>query len=150
MKLTRYSDYAMRVLTHLAAQNDRLASIGMMSRAYGISHNHLMKVVHDLRLAGFLKSARGRSGGVMLARPPAEIRISDVVRHTERKASLVDCSTCAISPLCVLNATLEKALDAFYEVLDSYTIADLVDGRRAGLQALLSRDAPLAAGAKAA
>ena len=150
MKLTRYSDYAMRVLTHLAVQPERHASIGEMSRAYRISHNHLMKVVHDLRNAGYLKSVRGRSGGVMLSRPAAEIRLGDVIRHTEGEIALVDCSTCVISPLCMLNQALDQAVAAFNAVLDSMTLADLTEGRRAALQSLLSSASPLAAGAGAA
>ena len=144
MKLSRYSDYAMRVLTHLALQPDRHASIGEMSRAYGISHNHLMKVVHDLRSAGYLKSVRGRSGGVMLSRPAGAIRVGDVIRQTEGGMVLVDCSTCVISPLCVLNLALDRAVAAFHAVLDSMTLEDLVEGRRAALQSLLSSGVPLA------
>lgn len=150
MKLTRYTDYAMRVLIHLAAKPDRLASIGEMSRAYGISHNHLMKVVHDLRTAGYLKSVRGRAGGVMLARPAAEIRVGDVVRHTEGDSEIVDCASCVISPMCMLNGVFQSARGAFNDVLDGYTLADLIEGRREGLLALLSQGTALADEAEAA
>ena len=83
MKLTLYTHHAARVLVHLAAAPGRLSSIGQIARIYGISHNHLMKVVHDLRKAGFVDAVRGRSGGIRLARPPREITLGDVVRHTE-------------------------------------------------------------------
>ena len=136
MKLTRYTDYALRVLMHLAARPDRLASIGEMARVYNISHNHLMKVVHDLRKGGYLDSVRGRAGGVRLARPPAEINVGDVVRHSEGGFDLVDCSSCLIAPACALTGALREALGAFMDVLDGYTLADLVDEQGAALRKL--------------
>ena len=138
MKLTRYTDYALRVLMHLAARPDRLASIGEMARTYRISQNHLMKVVHDLRKAGFLDAVRGRSGGVRLARRPEEIRVGDVVRHTEGGFELVDCESCVIARACSLTGALRQALAAFMEVLDNYSLADLVRERQDGLQQLLA------------
>lgn len=91
MKLTRYTDYALRVLMHVAARPERLSSIGEIARSYGISQNHLMKVVHDLRKSGFLAAVRGRSGGIKLGRPAGEIVIGEVVRHTEDGFDLVEC-----------------------------------------------------------
>lgn len=138
MKLTRYTDYALRVLMHLAARPDRLASIGEMARTYRISQNHLMKVVHDLRKEGFLDAVRGRAGGVRLARPAEEIRVGDVVRHTEGGFELVDCESCVIARACSLTGALNKALAAFMEVLDNYTLAELVRERHGGLHQLLA------------
>jgi Rrf2 family transcriptional regulator, nitric oxide-sensitive transcriptional repressor len=138
MKLTRYTDYAMRVLMHLAARPDRLASIGEMARTYRISQNHLMKVVHDLRKVGYLDSVRGRSGGVRLARRPEDIRVGDVVRHTEGGFDLVDCGSCVIARACSLTGALHEALAAFMAVLDGYTLADLVEERQSGLRELLA------------
>ena len=138
MKLTRYTDYALRVLMHLAAQPDRLASIGEMARTYRISQNHLMKVVHDLRKAGLLDAVRGRSGGVRLARLPEDIRVGDVVRHTEGGFDLVDCESCVIARACSLTGALRQALVAFMDVLDNYTLADLVRERQDGLRELLA------------
>jgi Rrf2 family nitric oxide-sensitive transcriptional repressor len=138
MKLTRYTDYALRVLMHLAARPDRLASIGEMARTYRISQNHLMKVVHDLRKQGYLDSVRGRSGGVMLAIPAEKIRVGDIVRHTEGGFDLVDCASCVIASACSLTGALHQALAAFMEVLDNYTLADLVRERQDGLRQLLA------------
>ena len=129
MKLTRYTDYALRVLMHLAARPDRHASIGEIARGYAISQNHLMKVVHDLRKAGYLTAVRGRGGGVQLARPPAEIVVGDVVRHTEDGFDLVDCGSCVIARACGLTGVLKEATRAFLAVLDGYTLADLVESR---------------------
>ena len=125
MRLTRYTDYAMRVLLYLSARPDRLCSISEMSRAYGISQNHLMKVVHDLRKAGYVASARGRSGGVRLARAPEQIRLGEVVRLAEEDFDLVDCGSCVIAPGCGMSSVLKEATDAFLAVLDRYTFADL-------------------------
>lgn len=135
MRLTRYTDYAMRVLTYLAARPESLCSIGEISRAYGISQNHLMKVVNDLARQGFVASLRGRSGGIRLGRPPEEINVGAVVRHTEDGFELVDCGDCVIAPACGLNGMLNEALGAFLGVLDGYTLADL-STRKADLHAL--------------
>ena len=123
---------------HLAAKPDRLASIGEMARTYRISHNHLMKVVHDLRKQGFLEAVRGRSGGVRLGRPATEISVGDVVRHTEGSFDLVDCGSCVIAPACALTAALHEARRAFMAVLDGYSLADLVEERKTGLRELLA------------
>jgi Rrf2 family transcriptional regulator, nitric oxide-sensitive transcriptional repressor len=148
MRLKGYTDYALRVLMHLAARPDRLASIGEIARTHRISHNHLMKVVHDLRKEGFLAAVRGRSGGIRLARPAAEISVGEVVRHTEGGFDLVDCASCVIAPACALTAALHEARSAFMAVLDNYSLADLVEERKAGLRQLLeSFTAPLPAAA---
>ncbi|MBW6547234.1 Rrf2 family transcriptional regulator, partial [Salmonella enterica subsp. enterica serovar Weltevreden] len=83
MKLSRYTDYALRVLIYLAGRDQGLASIRQIAQAYAISHNHLMKIVQDLGHAGFVETVRGRGGGLRLARPASAIVIGDVVRHTE-------------------------------------------------------------------
>lgn len=137
MKLTRYSDYALRVLMHLAARPDRLASIGEIARTYRISHNHLMKVVHDLRKEGFVEAVRGRSGGIRLARPAEAVTVGEVIRHTEGGLDLVDCGSCVIAPACALTGALRAALKAFMDVLHGYTLADLVSERQNGLRALI-------------
>lgn len=138
MKLKSYTDYALRVLMHLAAKPDRLASIGEIARTYRISHNHLMKVVHDLRRKGFLDAVRGRSGGIRLARSATKISVGEVVRHTEGTFDLVDCGSCVIAPACALTAALHEARRAFMAVLDGYSLADLVADRQRGLRELLA------------
>lgn len=129
MRLTRYTDYAMRVLLYLGAREDRLCSIAEIAQAYDISQNHLMKVVSDLVNAGYLVSVRGRFGGVRLARPPAEINVGAVVRHTEDGFDLVDCGNCIIAPACGLTGALHQALTAFMKVLDGYTLENLLARR---------------------
>jgi Rrf2 family nitric oxide-sensitive transcriptional repressor len=129
MKLTLYTDYAMRVLLYLSAQPEKVCSISEISRAYGISQNHLMKVVHDLGKAGFVTSVRGRSGGIKLARPADQIRVGDVVRQTEDGFDLVDCGGCIVAPACGMTGVLKEAVRAFLGVLDRYTFADLPKGQ---------------------
>ena len=148
MRLTRYTDYAMRVLLYLGARPDRLCAISEISGAYRISQNHLMKIVHDLGKAGYISSVRGRMGGIRLARPPAEISVGAVVRHAEEGFELIDCTNCAIQPACGLNSVVHEALAAFLAVFDHYTLEDLL-GRRSELLTLLNVDTPADGGGKA-
>lgn len=141
MRLTRYTDYAMRVLLYLGARPDRLCSIAEIAGAYRISQNHLMKVVNDLGRAGYVASVRGRAGGVRLARDPSGINVGEVVRHTEDGFDLVDCGSCVIAPACGLTSALREALAAFLAVLDGYTLADLLS-KRADMARLLFGAAP--------
>jgi Rrf2 family nitric oxide-sensitive transcriptional repressor len=134
MQLTRYTDYSLRVLIYLAVHREELATIEGIAKAYGISNAHLMKIVHQLGLAGYVETVRGRGGGLRLAQPPEKIRIGEVVRHTEAMP-LVDCfdpktSHCRIEAVCDLRAALKDALEAFLRTLDGYTLADLVVRRK--------------------
>ncbi len=137
MRLTRYTDYAMRVLLYLGARPEALCSISEVSRAYGISQNHLMKVVNDLARAGYVASVRGRFGGIRLGRPAGEINVGAVVRHTEDGFDLVDCAGCVIAPACGLTGALDEALAAFMRVLDGYTLEDLL-ARRGDMRRLFA------------
>lgn len=130
MKLTLFSDYSMRVLLYLGARPDRLCSIAEVAGAYGISQHHLMKVVNELSRSGYVESVRGRSGGIRLGRPPEEINVGAVIRHTEDGFQLVDCDSCVIAPACGLTGVLREAIGAFLAVLDSYTLADLLAKRQ--------------------
>ncbi|RJF85699.1 Rrf2 family transcriptional regulator [Sphingomonas cavernae] len=145
MRLTRYTDYAMRVLLYLGARPDRLCSIAEIARAYGISQNHLMKVVNDLVNAGYVTSVRGRFGGVRLGRPAVEINVGAVVRHTEDGFDLVDCGNCIIAPACGLTGALKEALAAFMAVLDGYSLDDLLV-KRDDLARLFVADATMVSG----
>ena len=135
MRLTRYTDYAMRVLLYLGTHPEKICPIAEIARTYGISQNHLMKVVNDLSNAGYVTSVRGRAGGLLLGRPADRINIGELVRHTEEGFDLVDCASCFIAPACGLNGALAEALSAFMAVLDGYTLADLI-AKRAGIAQL--------------
>ena len=130
MRLTNFSDYALRVLMYAAAQGDRLITIEETADVYGISRAHLMKVVNQLTRVGYLNAVRGRSGGLVLAKRPSKIRLGDVLRATEPDFALVECFTagkqCLITPNCRLRGALAKAFAAFTGTLDRYTLADLI------------------------
>lgn len=137
MKLSIYSDYAMRVMIHLAAKNDRLASIRQVASIYDISENHLMKVVQDLAGAGFIQAIRGRNGGIRLAKPADQINLGSILRHTEKLTDLFVCDGCIIAPACGLPNVLREATAAFVAVFDRYTLADVAQ-KKSDLAALLS------------
>ena len=130
MRLTMFSDYAIRVLIYAAAAGSRLVTIEEIANAYGVSRSHLMKVVNSLTKSGYLKGVRGRSGGVTLAMKSSEINLGAIVRETEPDFALVECFTrqnqCAISGHCRLPNILNEALGAFVSTLDRYTLADLM------------------------
>jgi Rrf2 family transcriptional regulator, nitric oxide-sensitive transcriptional repressor len=129
MQLTKFSDYALRVLMFTHAAGDRLVTIEEVADAYGISRAHLMKVVNVLTRAGYLKAVRGRSGGLRLAMPADKIGLGNVVRSTEPDFALVECfatgNQCVITGCCRLAGVLHEALDAFEKVLDKHTLASL-------------------------
>jgi Rrf2 family nitric oxide-sensitive transcriptional repressor len=134
MRLTVYSDYALRVLMYLAVKQDGLATIAEIAESYDISENHLMKVAHQLGIAGYVETVRGRGGGLRLAKPVETIGLADVVRHTEPDMAIVSCfkpvdAPCAIRPCCVLRRALEQARDAFMAALEDYTLGDLMKPR---------------------
>ena len=137
MKLTLFTDYSIRVLLYLAARPDRRCSISEIAQAYRISQNHLMKVVNDLARSGYIDSVRGRGGGIRLGKQPKEINLGALIRHTEEGFDLVDCPSCVIAPACGMTSVLREAVSAFLDVLDSYSLADLVQ-KRENLKLLLA------------
>jgi Rrf2 family nitric oxide-sensitive transcriptional repressor len=144
MRLNLQSDYALRVLMHLAANPDRLVRIRDIADRFRISQNHLMKVAFLLGREGLIETVRGRTGGLRLARKPQSIRVGDVVRRMEGDIHLVECFSaepggCLISGACRLKGVLHEALGAFLAVLDRYTIADLTVNPK--LRALLHSEA---------
>jgi Rrf2 family transcriptional regulator, nitric oxide-sensitive transcriptional repressor len=129
MRLTRYTDYSLRVLMYVGARGDQVSTIAEIARAYDISRDHLMKVVQQLGRDGYLSNVRGRSGGMLLARAASDIVVGDVVRRTESDFDLVDCGSCVIAPVCKLTGVIGEAMDAFMAVLDRYTLEDLLTNR---------------------
>ena len=130
MKLTAFTDYSLRVLVYLAAAPERRATIAEICEAYDIKPNHLMKVVQQLGRNGWVETTRGKGGGVRLARPAGSIRIGHVVRDAEGASRPAECfadeeSRCVIVRCCRLKGVLAEALEAFYAVLDRYTLADI-------------------------
>ena len=130
MKLTRFTDYSLRVLIYLGLKNDERVTIREISEAYGISRNHLMKVVSLLSRMGDFDARRGPGGGIALARPADEIIVANVVRDMEDDLNLVECfckgGSCIIKPVCELKAVLCQALGAYLKTLENYTLSDLL------------------------
>ncbi len=139
MRLTTFTDYTLRVLMYLALQPERRVTIPEIASAYGISENHLTKVVHHLGRSGMIETLRGKSGGLRLAQTLEAIRLGTVVRASEGEAAFVASEACCIAPVCRLADILEEALGALYASLDRYTLADLVASPRK-LQRLLLMD----------
>jgi Rrf2 family nitric oxide-sensitive transcriptional repressor len=134
MRLTTFSDYALRVLMYAAAADDRLITIEETAKTYNISRTHLMKVVNILTRTGYLKGVRGRSGGFTLAKAPEMINLGAVVRATEPDFALVECfatgNRCIITRRCQLADVLNEALNTFVHTLDRYTLADILLSKR--------------------
>ncbi|MDQ5881148.1 MAG: Rrf2 family transcriptional regulator, nitric oxide-sensitive transcriptional repressor [Pseudomonadota bacterium] len=130
MRLSLQTDYALRTLMFLAVK-DGHHSIADIASAYGISKNHLMKVAQRLTAEGFVESVRGRSGGLKLALPPAELNVGVIVRTMEDTGAFVECfdpatNTCVVTPVCGLRHVLTGALESFARHLDQFSIADLI------------------------
>lgn len=131
MHLTQFTDYSLRVLIYLGLHQDRMVSITQISEAYGISRNHLLKVVHHLSKAGLVNGIRGRSGGLKLAMKPEKIKIGRVVRLTESSFDLVECfskenNTCPIAPSCKLKSIFSDAAKAFLAELDQHNLSEIL------------------------
>jgi len=129
MRLTTMTDYALRLLMYVAQHPDRLCTIAEVATAYGISEAHLMKITHQLGLAGYIETVRGKGGGMRLAKPAAEINLGAVVRSVEADFMLVECmatgSNCALTGHCKLTGIFSVALQRFLAHLDRYSLADL-------------------------
>jgi Rrf2 family nitric oxide-sensitive transcriptional repressor len=136
MQLTRHTDYALRVLLYLA-HHEGHCTISAIASRYDISHNHLMKVVHELGKAGYVSSVRGRYGGIRLARPAAEINIGEVILAVEKDFEIAACHDCRISGGCGLQGIFGEALSAFFAVLKRYSLADVAT-QSGGLEKLLT------------
>ena len=134
MRLTKQTNYAVRMLMYCAANEGRLSRIPEFAKAYGVSELFLFKILQPLNKAGLVETVRGRNGGVKLGRAADKITLFDVVRVTEDSFAMAECFEdgaveCPLVDSCGLNAALRKALNAFFDVLADYTIDDLVKAR---------------------
>lgn len=131
MRLSAYSDYALRVLIQAALGGPERTTVDEVAETFGISRHHLVKVVHDLGRNGYLETRRGIGGGFVLGRPAETIRVGEIVRLGEETDQVMDCADkqnhlCRLFPECRLRDALTEAAEAFFAVLDGYTLADLV------------------------
>ncbi|ALB69293.1 nitric oxide-sensing transcriptional repressor NsrR [Cronobacter muytjensii] len=128
MQLTSFTDFGLRALIYMASLPEgRMTSISEVTQVYGVSRNHMVKIINQLSRAGYVTAVRGKNGGIRLGKPAATIRIGDVVRELE-PLSIVNCSSafCHITPACRLKLVLGGAVERFLQELDNYTLADLV------------------------
>ena len=147
MKITTFSDCALRILIYLAVTDGELASAREIATRYQISVHHVAKAAQWLVREGYIDATRGKGGGLKLAMAPQDIKIGEVIRRAETGTGMVECMRkkgkyCAIEGSCGLASILEKARDAFYDVLDSYTLSDATIDR-GGIANLLSLGTPL-------
>lgn len=131
MRVTTFTDYAFRVLMYLALEDERRATVDEIAQAYGISVNHLTKVVHQLGRSGWVQTVRGKGGGLELARPADQIRLGDVARLCEGDTNFAACMVnemkhCRIASACRLAGILDQAFRTFYDELNRHTLAELV------------------------
>lgn len=146
LKLTGYTNYALRTLQLAALRSPALVRVDDVVQVHGMARPHITKIVHELGRAGYLQTVRGRHGGFTLGRPASEIIVGDVVRLTEGSLDVVECfnpdtNTCQLIGICKLSRAIQKATRAFMAVLDDLTIADITSNRAE----LLDRILPLAA-----
>ena len=136
MRITKFSDYSLRVLICLGLNRNReqLVTISELAETYGISRHHVRSVVHKLGVLGYVENTPGKGGGARLAKDPASIRIGDVVKDLENDFDLVECfkskQKCLISPSCKLPRIFAQALSAFIDTLNQYTLADLIKNEK--------------------
>ncbi|MCC6758585.1 MAG: Rrf2 family transcriptional regulator [Candidatus Omnitrophica bacterium] len=138
MRLTNFCDYSLRVLIFLGMKNE-LSSVAEISEAYGLSKNHIVKVVHNLSKLGYIHSFQGRKGGIELAVRPEEINLGKIIKQIEPDFDLVECfnevrNGCNISPACRLKGFLFQAKKAFLDSLGKYSLADIIKNRGALVQ----------------
>jgi Rrf2 family transcriptional regulator, nitric oxide-sensitive transcriptional repressor len=131
MQLTLFTDYSLRVLIFLGVHPDRLCTISEIAEAYRISGNHLMKVVNRLSSGGYIKTVRGKGGGIRLSRAPKMINLGDVVRYSEDRFDIVECfneerQDCPLLPACTVRSVLADAHRNFMATLDRHTLRDVL------------------------
>ncbi|PCH97047.1 MAG: Rrf2 family transcriptional regulator [Rhodobacteraceae bacterium] len=144
MKLTSYTNYALRSLQLAALKSPELVRVDDVARIHGLARPHIVKIVHALGKAGYLETVRGRGGGFRLGQPADKITVGNVVRLTEGPLDVVECfnpekNTCPLIGICKLSRKIQEATQAFMAVLDDLTIADI----SANKGQLMERIAPL-------
>ena len=131
MNVTRFTDYALRVLIYLGVSDKELVTIKDVAEKYDISKNHLMKVVQELSAQGYIEAIRGKHGGIRLNHSANDINIGELVRKFEQDSNLVECfgnnNQCVITPACQLKGIFSQALNQFFVYLEQYTLADLIE-----------------------
>lgn len=139
MRVTKFTDYALRVLIYMACRpRGELTTVSQLAEAYSISAHHVRSIVHKLGKSGYIKSVQGKGGGIRLASSPDEIMLGEVIRETEKDLFIVECfgpdGQCPIVRACKLRHVLGEALNAFLDTLDQYSLADVTDNKHSIMQ----------------
>lgn len=134
MQLTQFTDYSIRALIYIAVR-DEICTIQDITKAYNISNHHMVKIIHNLSKLGFIKTNRGKGGGITMAVSPTEINLGKIVNQIEPSFDLVPCfnkekSNCCIAPVCKLKTILFEAKTGFVSILDRYTLADILSNKQ--------------------
>jgi len=150
MQLTKHTDFGLRTLIYLALHPGRRVSTAEVAAVFGVPQNHLSKVVGQLASGGFVRTFRGKGGGSMLEMPLDDIRVGAVVRHLEGEKEMINCARplCPAVPACSLIDVMQQAKAACLEVLDRYSLGDVVNDRRQELDLLLTPTPPVHAHAR--
>lgn len=147
MRLTMFTDYSLRTLMYLSQHPDRLCTAREIAEIHGISLNHIVKVVHKLSQLGYIRSLKGKGGGIRLSRPPEELNLWELVKALEPDLTLVECfdqdhNTCRVASSCGLKSILHEAMQAFEATLKKYSVADAIAKPRFFASFLPPKDAP--------
>jgi len=134
MQLTRFTDYSLRTLMYLASHSGQLSSVKEISGHYGISRNHLVKVVHRLSQLGYIETLKGKGGGIQIAKGAEKIRLGVLISELEPNMNLVECfdvktNTCRITGACQLKHYLYEAVRSFINTMNKYTLADTIKNK---------------------
>lgn len=135
MQITRFTDYALRTLMYVAARSENVASVKEIAEHYGISRNHLVKVVHKLSQLGYIETTKGKGGGIKIAKGTEKLRLGDLIKQLEPHMNIVECfdaktNTCRITGSCQLKHYLFEATQNFISTMNKYTLADTVQNKK--------------------
>ena len=133
MRLSNFTDYSLRVLMYLAVKEEELSTVSEISEKFGISYNHLIKVVHNLSKLNLISTYKGRGGGICLNASPREFNVGKIIKTLEESSLLIECigdkNFCRIEPVCVLKKILVSAQESFYATLEKFTLEDLLKNK---------------------
>lgn len=134
MQITRFTDYGLRTLMYVAARSENIASVKEVSDHYGISRNHLVKVVHRLSQLGYIETTKGKGGGIKIAKGTEKLRLGELIKQLEPNMNMVECfdaktNTCRITGSCQLKHYLFEATQSFINTMNKYTLADTVQNK---------------------